>query len=136
MGDSVRKELDEYFDVLNQTTAELAALYEYVGELDLKMEKFMERIDALQALVLAQTPGEGARKSVRLTQKERSVLQVLRNAATPLSSVEIGKLVGLTADMVAQVIYCLAQKGVEISVETSGEYSRYSVIISSLNNGF
>ncbi len=114
---ALRDELDAHLDGINENTAELAAVQEYVGELDMRLEKLAERIDALQALILSQTT-TGATRSVRLSSKEREVLQALLAEGVPRTSREIGRRIGLTADMVAQALYCMGQKGVPVLTQT------------------
>jgi hypothetical protein len=121
----VREELDEHLDALNQNTSEIASVQEYVSEIDLKMEKLTERIDALQALLLAQTPA--SKNALRLNAKEQDVLQVLQGNAEPMTSTEIGKLCGLTPDMAAQTLYCLKQKGVHILAQTMNDQTYYAL---------
>jgi len=121
---NIREELDEHLDALNQNTNEIATLHEYVSELDLRLEKVTERLDALQALMLAQTPTV---KSVRLTSKEESIVQILVNSTEPLASVAIAKLVGFTPDMAAQTLYALKQKGVPVQSQTLGEQTFYAI---------
>lgn len=120
----IREELDEHLDALNQNTAEIASVQEYASEVDARLEKLAERIDALQALLLAQTPSV---KSVRLTPKEEEVLRVLLDAKEPLPSVMVGRLTGATADLAAQTLYCLKQKGVPVLAQTVDEQVFYAL---------
>jgi hypothetical protein len=119
----IREELDEHLDALNQNTAEIAATHEYVSELDMKLEKLAERVDALQALLLAQTPG----KTVRLNPKEEDVYRILVEASEPVTSIIVGKQTGLTADLAAQTLYVMKQKGVPILAQTVGEQTFYAL---------
>jgi hypothetical protein len=121
----IREELDEHLDALNQNTAEIASTHEYVSELDMKIEKLTERIDALQALLLAQTPA--SKISLKLNAKEQDVLQILQDSADALTSAQIGKLCGLTPDLAAQTLYCLKQKGVKILAQTLEEETMYAL---------
>lgn len=121
----VREELDEHLDALNQNTSEIATVQEYVSEIDLKIEKLTERIDALQALMLAQTPA--SKNALKLNSKEQDVLQVLQASGEPMISTEIGKLCGLTPDMAAQTLYCLKQKGVHILAQNMNDQTYYAL---------
>jgi ABC-type transporter Mla subunit MlaD len=123
--DAVREELDEHLDALNQNTAEIASTHEYVSELDVKLEKLIERVDALQALILSQTPA--TKTALRLTGKEEDVLQVLTTTHEPLSSAAIGRRCGLTPDLAAQTLYCLKQKGVKVLATSLGEETLYGL---------
>lgn len=112
----VRRELDEHVEDLNQGSLELASMQDYVGELDLKLEKLIERVDALQALLLAQsTP---ATRSVRLSVREREVLRVMLSVEEPCTSLEIGHSTGLNPDVVAQVLYILQGKGIPVLAQS------------------
>jgi hypothetical protein len=119
----IREELDEHLDALNQNTAEIAATHEYVSEMDMKLEKLAERVDALQALLLAQTPG----KSLRLNPKEEDVYRILVESSEPVTSMIIGKQAGLTADLAAQTLYIMKQKGVPILAQIVGEQTFYAL---------
>jgi ABC-type transporter Mla subunit MlaD len=121
----IRDELDEHLDALNQNTAEISAAHEYVSELDAKIEKLAERVDALQALLLAQTNTSG--KAVRLTPREEDIFKVLINVSEPLTSVEIGRRSGLTGDLVAQTLFCLKQKGIPVLAQTLSEETFYAL---------
>lgn len=121
----IREELDEHLDALNQNTAEIASTHEYVSELDMKIEKLTERIDALQALLLAQTPA--SKNSLKLNAKEEDVLRALQESTEPLNSTQIGRLCGLTPDLTAQTLYCLKQKGVKVLAQTVGEDTFYAL---------
>ncbi len=128
---SIREELDEHLDALNQNTGELSAVYEHVCEIDARLEKLVERVDALQALILSQnsvTQSSRETRQVKLTQKERGVLQALRNSAGPVTSIQVGKLVGLTSDLAAQTIFVMSQKGVPIEASSVGEITYYSLV--------
>ena len=122
---AIREELDEHLDALNQNTAEIASTHEYVSELDVKLEKLMERVDALQALLLSQTPA--TKTQLKLNAKEEDVLKVLQESLEPLSSLSLGKSCGLTPDLAAQTLYCLKQKGVKVLAQTLGEETVYAL---------
>jgi hypothetical protein len=121
----IREELDEHLECLNQNTAELAASHEYLGEIEAKLEKLTERVDALQALLLSQTPA--SKTALKLTSKEKDVLHVLQSSSEPLSSNEIGKRAGLTQDLTAQTLFCLKQKGVHVLASTLKDETFYAL---------
>lgn len=120
----IKEELDEHLDALNQNTAEIGAVHDYLSELDVRLAKLGERVDALQTLLLAQTPSV---KSVRLTPKEEELLRVLIDAKEPMSSLMMGKLTGLTVDLAAQTLYCLKQKGIPVHAQLVDEQTFYVV---------
>jgi hypothetical protein len=121
---AIRDELDEHLDALNQNTAEIGAVQEYVGEVDARLEKLAERIDALQALLLAQT---SIPKAVRLTPKEEEFLRALLDTKEPVTSISLGRTTGLTADLAAQTLYCLKQKGIPVLAQVVEEQTFYAL---------
>ena len=120
----LREELDEHLDAINRNTEEVTETHEDIAELEVRLEKLAERIDALQALLLSQTPSV---KSVRLTPKEEEMLKILLEAKEPLTSLLLGKMAGLTADAAAQTLYCLKQKGVPLLATTVDEQTFYAL---------
>lgn len=119
--DTIKDELDEHLEAINGNTAEVSAVQEYVSEIDYKVAKLTERIDALQSLLLSQTP------SPKLTVRETEVMRVLVSAQEPISSVIIGKNIGLTQDLVAQTLYCLKQKNVPILAQVIDDITYYVI---------
>jgi hypothetical protein len=121
----VREELDEHLDALNQNTTEIGAVQEYSSEIEMKLEKLTERVDALQALLLSQTPA--SKDSLKLNVKEQDVLNTLQLTDEPLTSAGLGRRTGLTADMAAQTLYCLKQKGVKVVASTLNDETYYAL---------
>ena len=119
----IRSELDEHLDAINQNTSEVGSVQEVVSELDYKLDKLSERLDALQALLLSQT----STRTVKFTSKEDGVLKVLAATIEPLTSSSIGKRCGLTADLAAQTLYCLKQKGVPVLAQTIKDETYYVI---------
>lgn len=117
----VWEELDEHLDTLNQNTTEIASVYEYLSELDMKIDKIAERLDALQAQSMQPV------REIRLTPKEEEVLRALVEAREPLTSASISRQIGSTGDLVAQTLYCLKQKGVPVRAHTIAEHTFYVV---------
>jgi hypothetical protein len=120
----IKLELDEHLEALNQNTAEISATNEYLSELDLRLSKLAERVDALQALILAQTPTV---KSVRLSPAEEQVVGILLSSTAPLTSREIAQRVGQSSDGVAQLLYAVKMKGVPLLTSSAGEEKYYAL---------
>ncbi len=134
----IRDELDEHLAAINENTGEVANVHEEVAELEVRLMKLAERVDALQALVLAQTrermdtrpitpAAEPRSRPVRLTANEESVVRVLVAAEGGLPAREIGKRAGLTQELAVQVLSRLVHKGVPLVVRAESGATVYSL---------
>ncbi len=131
----VRDELDEHLAAINENTAEVASVHEEVGELEARLAKLAERVDALQALVLAQTreripahpPVDARTRPVRLTANEESVVRALADADAPLAAAIIGSRAGLTPELAGQVLSRLVHKGVPLVVRVERGAHTYAL---------
>ena len=120
----IGEQLEEHLDAINQNTVEIATANEYVSELDMKLQKLAERVDALQALLLSQS---STPKKTHLTPKEEGVLRVLVQATDPMTSAQLGKIVGLTADLMAQTLYRMKQKEIPLLAQTLQDQTYYAL---------
>ena len=120
----IRDELSEHLDALNRNTEEIQEAHEYVSELEAKLDKLAERVDALQSLLLAQTP---AAKPVRLTPREEEIFVILLELTDPITSVALGKRCGLTGDLAAQTLFCLRQKGIPVLAQMLEDDTFYEI---------
>lgn len=108
---SVKEEMDQHLDAINQNTNEIQSCYEYLAELDAKIEKLNERLDELQ---FAFSPVEEERIEISLTHREQEVFMVLYTAEDPVTSLEIARRLGLTVEMVDRYLGAVSVKGVPI----------------------
>jgi len=103
--------MNQHLDAINQNTNEIQACYEYLTELDAKIEKLNERLDTLQTIVL---PEAEAQREIRLTHREQEVFMVLYTRDDPITSLEIARRLGLTSEMVDQYLQAVGLKGVPL----------------------
>ncbi len=119
--DEVREELDEHLYSINENTNEISSNYEYLCELDFKINKLSERIDQLQ-LFLEQNLGFKSAKKPKfepkpLTNNEQDVFLVLYTLEEKKGAVtyeDICKRTGLSKDLVANYITRMIEKNVPI----------------------
>lgn len=134
----IRNELDEHLAAINENTGEVANVHEEVADLDVRLAKLAERVDALQALILAQTrermdtrplaPAVDVRsRPVRLTANEESVVRALAAADGALPVREIGKRAGLTVELANQVLSRIVHKGVPLVVRMEEGVTVYAL---------
>ncbi len=107
---TVKDEMTQHLDAINQNTNEIQACYEYLAELDAKFDKLAERMDALQF----QLEPEEAQIEISLTHREQEVFMILYVQEDPITAVEIAKRLGLTVEMVDRYLLNIASKGVPV----------------------
>ena len=106
---AVRKILEEHLAAINDNTGEIQALFDYLQELEIKVDKLSRRLEFAQLdLGLPRAkPGIAA-----LNQLECKVFLVLYTEEGMLSYLEIAQKAGLPASIVPECISSLIQKGI------------------------
>ena len=104
----VRFELDDHLDAINQNTSEVSALYGFLRELEGKLDKLTERVDALS---LEQDSSFDV-SQVRLSRQEQEVFLVLFSVDVPLTPEQVARRLGLSKQLAAQYLYNLQLKGI------------------------
>ena len=84
---NVRNALEEHLSAINENTSEIQTMFDYLQELDLKIEKLSSRIDHLQ---LSQGCNLDKPEVESLNHTERKVFLTLYTEEQPLSFQEIG----------------------------------------------
>jgi len=109
----VKEEMDQHLDSINQNTNEIQNCYEYLAELDAKLDRMTERLDDLQFRLEPETAYEGLCE-VSLTPREQEVFLVLYMVEDPITSADIARRLGLTVEMVDQYVTNISARGVPI----------------------
>jgi len=109
--ESIREELNVHLDTINQNTSEVQSIYDYLGELDSKIEKLSERIDEMQMFI---NPGYDTKFDVELTHREQEVFLVLYAETNKITAKDIARKLGFTDEMVNRYVYNLISKGIPI----------------------
>ncbi len=104
----IQQQLDEHLSTINENTFEVQALFDYLRELDAKMEKISQRLDALQ-LAQPQFPD-----LVALTQAEQQVFLALYTEETPLCFQEIAVKAKVPFSLVQEILSRLTEKGIPL----------------------
>jgi DNA-directed RNA polymerase specialized sigma24 family protein len=113
----IKEEVDDHLDSINQNTNEIQANYEFLCELDSKIDKLTQKMEQLQMMFTAEKkPQKEYSLSVsRLTKKEQEVFMVLyTNEEVDLTYADIAKKLALKEDMVRTYVSGLSSKGVPI----------------------
>ncbi|HEC96361.1 MAG TPA: hypothetical protein ENI59_01630 [Euryarchaeota archaeon] len=120
---SVKAELDEHLESINQNTAEIQANSGLLAEMEAKVDKICERLDELELVV---NPGKFKRVDAKLTPREQEVFMMLY-LSKGLSLGEIARRLGFTQDMVNSYIFNLISKGVPVRKELVGDVLVFSL---------
>lgn len=109
--DSVRHALEEHLSAINENTTEIQALFDYLQEMDLKMEKLTQRLDGMQLSM-----GESVEKPFvePLEQTEKDVFLQLYTEDIPLSCAELSLRARIPLAQVSASVTALTQKGVPL----------------------
>ena len=120
--DAVKEELDGHLDSINENTNEIQANYEYMCELDSKIDKLSERIDEITMVLRriagnALLPKEPEYQIKPLTRAEKEVfteLYTLEQEERAITYQIVARRLALTIDMVQNHVSNLIEKGVPI----------------------
>lgn len=109
----IKEELNSYLDTINQNTNEIQSNYEFLIELDRKIEKLSDRVDELTLLL---KPTESSKSyNFDLSLREQEIFLVLYAVNKKMSIGAIAKRLGLTDDKVKTYLYNMISKQVPIS---------------------
>lgn len=117
---TIKNEFDEHLDSINQNTNEIQANYEYICELENKVDKLTQRLDEIQMVLMTSDKDSIGNNSYKadikkLTKREQEVFMILyTNESSNLTFYDIAKKLGLKEDMVRNYISELSSKGIPI----------------------
>lgn len=114
----IKNEFDEHLDTINQNTNEIQANYEFLYELDSKIDKLSQRLDEMQMLNSNQNFSSKTSLTEplgKLTKREQEVFMILyTNENKDLTYSDIARRLGFKDEMVRNYISGLSSKGVPI----------------------
>lgn len=111
--EDVRLELDEHLDSINQNSVEIQANYEYLEELNKKIDKLTNRLDELGTLFLHSMAVQDQKAT--FTDQEKEVFVVLYTAQEPLSYEEIAARSALPLYLVEDIVMSMKLKHIPIN---------------------
>lgn len=101
--------LEEHLTSINDNTVEIQALFDYIQEMESKMDRLSQRLDQLQL----NEPKQDAKQGIMpLTQIETKVFLVLYTEASPVTFQEIANKSQLPLSFIPECISSLVQKGI------------------------
>lgn len=106
----IRNALEEHLAAINENTSEIQALFDYIQELDVKVEKLCQRLDTLQLK-------SDTKESVvpcSLNQTEKKIFLVLYTEENPLTDAEIAVKAELAESLISESLSTLILKGINL----------------------
>ncbi|HIH12450.1 MAG: hypothetical protein QT02_C0003G0006 [archaeon GW2011_AR9] len=104
---NIRHALEEHLTSINENTSEIQALFDYLTEMEVKVDKLSQRLDQLQLNQPTSKP-----YVIPLNQLEKRIFLVLYTETTPLSYEEISAKSGIPTPLVPECLSVLMNKGV------------------------
>jgi len=115
----INEEFEDHLDSINENTNEIQANYEYLCEIDNKIEKLSEKLEEIQ-LILSKMTGkklemQSSSSYVKpLTRAEQQIFLVLYTSEKPISYMEMSKKLNISLTLIREHITNLIEKGVQI----------------------
>ena len=116
---SINHEFEEHLDSINENTNEIQANYEYLCEIDNKINKLNEKIEEIQ-LILSKLTGKKLELQPNhtqiepLTKSEQKIFLVIYTEERPISYMEISKRMNTPLTLVREYVTNLIEKGVPV----------------------
>ncbi len=103
--------MEEHRSAINENTEEIQTLFDFLTEIEIKIEKVSQRLDRFQLSI-----GQPMEKIqvAPLTHLEQKVFLVFYTEEMPLSQKEIVDKSGCSADFVRECISSLIKKGIPL----------------------
>lgn len=103
----IEKQLEEHLSSINGNTSEIQALFDYLHEIEIKLDKLTQRLEETQLNQKETKP-----VITSLNQIEKKVFLVLYTDEIPLSYKEIAEKAGLPLALIPECVSSLSLKGV------------------------
>lgn len=105
----VRQQLEEHLTAINENTSEIQALFDYLQDIETKIDRLTQRLDQLQ---LGQEKQVEKKMITSLNQIEKKVFLALYTEEIPVSHKEIAVKANLPLALIPECISSLCDKGV------------------------
>lgn len=112
---SIKEEMADHLESINQNTNEIQSNYEFLCEIDSKIEKLNEKIEEIQMFLFPELASKKNYAIDQLTEREQEIFLVLyASEDTTLTFHDIGRKTGLPSSLVKEYVKNLIKKGVPI----------------------
>lgn len=106
---SFKRILEEHLTSINENTTEIQTLFDFLQELDMKVDRLSQRVEQAQLLQGQSIPKPAVSP---LDQTERRIFLTLYTEEAPLSYQELSTKSGLPLSLIPENISSLVQKGI------------------------
>ncbi len=109
--DNINQALEEHLGAINDNSLEIQSLFDYMREIEVKMDKISQRLDQLQLSTDKQL------EKYTITPLDKTEMRVFLTFYTeeqPLTFQEISKKVNLPYTMIPDCLSALTQKGIPL----------------------
>ncbi len=110
----VRQALEEHLSGINDNTQEIQSLFDYLQQIEVKVEKLSQRLDRIQLNSAENGTPVPKPSIVPLNQLERKVFLVLYTEEAPLTYREVAERSQVSCAVVPECISSLSGKGVPL----------------------
>ena len=117
----IKQEFEEHLQAINENTNEISANYEYICELERKLDKLSERVDQIQMYFESYSGNYIARKNnfdvKKLNRREQEVFLVIYTLEEEKGSLtygDIAKKLGISEQLAGNYVTSIIEKGVPI----------------------
>lgn len=113
--DKIEKEMEEHLSVINDNTSEIQSLFDYLHQIEVKLDKLSQRLDQTQLnqgnnpQIINQKPAV-----IPLNQNEKKVFLVLYTEEMALSYPEIANKSQISISVIPECVSCLSNKGIPL----------------------
>ena len=117
----IRHEFEEHLQAINENTNEIAANYEYICEIESRLDKLSERVDNIQMclesnsnVIVAKRNNFDVKKLNRREQEVFLVIYTLEEEKGSLTYDDIAKKLGISEQLAGNYVTSIIEKGVPI----------------------
>lgn len=114
----IKHEFEEHLQAINENTNEISSNYEYICEIEAKLERLSARVDQIQMYIESgQAPKRSDFDVKRLNRREQEVFLVIYTLEEELGSVtyaDIAKRLDISEQLAGSYVTSLIEKGVPI----------------------
>ena len=114
-------EFEEHLQTINENTNEISANYEYICEIESKLDKLSERVEQIELLLASNSDNTIAIRNKfdvkRLNRREQEVFLVIYTLEEEKGSVtydDIGRRLGISEQLAGNYVTSIIEKGVPI----------------------
>ena len=117
----IRHEFEEHLQAINENTNEISANYEYICELENKLNKLNERVDTIQmylesnsGITIAKRNEFAVKKLSRMEQQVFLVIYTLEEEKDSVTYADISNRLGISEQLAGNYVTSIIEKGVPI----------------------